>query len=248
MRVFLFLFFLSLHHAAEAGSLEVIIDGYIQAQGGEEAIKKVKALKISGTINNEGKELTFVQIKKVPNLMRMTLDLPQGELITGYDGKVAWTKSRQMEHSILLNATDTAALAASATLFSPLYNKRDQLSDLLLLGESVVRGDPCYDIEVRVKGSDSTIISISQSTFLERKMERVYTLEGKTTREEHYYEGQLRVPPLTIPRTIESYEDGVLTGAITIESAKLNPGVFSSYFSPPGGLVKGSSRENEKEP
>ncbi len=236
LRHSLLLFLLALPGVLPAVTLQEVIQGYINAQGGEEAIKTVHSLRLEGVIIQGDATVPFIQFKKVPNLMRTIVELPQGEFISGYDGKTAWMKSRVMQHSLAMEPEAAAATATSAPLFSQLYTLRDQPDRLLLLGSAEIDGESCYEVQARPDSGQDITFFVSAENFLEKKVEFIHKSEGKLSRTEVYYSAERKVPPLTIPFLITTYQDGKLSNEIRIEKAAINPGIYSDYFSPPGGI------------
>jgi hypothetical protein len=71
-----------------------IIDRYVQAIGGRDAVMRHKSIRYVGTFEMPAAgvkgDLTVVQA--APNKMAMTVDVPgMGQMVTGYDGTVGWS-------------------------------------------------------------------------------------------------------------------------------------------------------------
>jgi len=67
-----------------------IIDKYIQAVGGAEAVDKVTSRVQKGTINISGRQFPVDIVAKAPDKRVSTVHTPGGESITAIDGRVGW--------------------------------------------------------------------------------------------------------------------------------------------------------------
>jgi outer membrane lipoprotein-sorting protein len=73
-------------------TLEDILNGMIQAQGGKAAIEKIKDMKITGKIvvSQEKLEVPFTQYKKEPNKRRIEMNVANAIQVQLFDGEKAW--------------------------------------------------------------------------------------------------------------------------------------------------------------
>jgi len=69
---------------------EQIIDRYIQAVGGAEAVDKVTSRVQKGTINIAGRQFPLDIVAKAPNKRVSAMHTPGGDSLTAIDGRVGW--------------------------------------------------------------------------------------------------------------------------------------------------------------
>ncbi len=74
----------------ELPSADQILDKYLQAVGGAEAVQKITSRVSKGTINFGGQEFPVTIVAKVPNKRISTVQLPNGDSITAFDGHAGW--------------------------------------------------------------------------------------------------------------------------------------------------------------
>lgn len=67
-----------------------VIDKYIQAIGGAEAIQNVTSRVEKGTTSIEGKQVAVEVFAKAPDKRIALLHLPRGDNMTAYDGQTGW--------------------------------------------------------------------------------------------------------------------------------------------------------------
>ena len=75
---------------ATAPSADPILDKYVAALGGAEAIEKVKSRVEKGKLLTAGHETPIEVTSKAPNKRISVTHMPNGEIITAYDGTNGW--------------------------------------------------------------------------------------------------------------------------------------------------------------
>ena len=217
-------------------TLRQILAAYIEAQGGQVYIDSIETLRMEGTIAQGDQLIPFVQVKRRPDLMRMTLDLGSTELIMGFNGETAWQTTRGRPQSIELTGEDRAGIIQNSTMFSALYQSHDPKLKATLVGEDVYDGVPVYIIDVQPGEGIIERYAIDQGEFLERKMVLIQTIDGTTHHTEFLYKNIQCVGKLKIPFRIDSYCDENLRSVIAIHNISINTGIYGPYFDPPGGI------------
>ncbi len=84
--------------SADLPEAKVIIARYIEAVGGEEAIRKTVSKHITGTysVPAQGAEGSLELFRSSPNKLLIRINIPsRGEMMQGFDGKVGYTSSPQ---------------------------------------------------------------------------------------------------------------------------------------------------------
>ncbi|MGJ5816048.1 photosynthetic reaction center cytochrome c subunit family protein [Paludibaculum fermentans] len=69
---------------------EQILDKYVEALGGEQAIQKVTSRVMKGVILANGQESAIEITAKAPNKRISAMKMPNGESLTAFDGTVGW--------------------------------------------------------------------------------------------------------------------------------------------------------------
>jgi hypothetical protein len=126
-----------------------IIDRYVQAIGGRDAVLRRQSIRSTGTFEMPAAgmkgNLTVVQV--APDKMAMTVDLPgMGEMRSGYDGAVGWSINpmqgpRVLEGKELEQVREDAG--PSAMLRSPDRIRAAETVDL-----TTMNGQPCYRVKI----------------------------------------------------------------------------------------------------
>lgn len=105
-----------------------VIDNYVRALGGADALAKIKTTVLQGSIQFSNGKLLPMEVSAVaPNKVLWTLTTPNGTIYRGFNGRVGWVKSNETVHP--LTGSDLAQLKRRAefneeTRFKELYPKR----------------------------------------------------------------------------------------------------------------------------
>lgn len=91
LRAILTLVLLMAAPAAAAGqSVDELIARNLKARGGEDKLRALQTMRISGTVTVQGMELPITVMAKRPNLMRQEMQIQDKKVVTAFDGSTAW--------------------------------------------------------------------------------------------------------------------------------------------------------------
>ncbi len=144
-----------------------IIDRYVEAIGGRDAVLRHQSIRSVGTFEMPAAgvkgDLTVVQM--APNKMAMTIDLPGvGQMVSGYDGTVGWSINpmqgpRVLEGKELVQLREDAGPAAM--LRSP-----DRIRSAETLELTTMNGKPCYRVKITYHSGRESFDCYSSETGL----------------------------------------------------------------------------------
>ena len=82
-------------------TIDAILDKYMQALGGKEAVEKVKTRTIKATrTQNDGQPFAEEVFEKMPDKMLVVSNVPQMPFSTGYNGADVWTNGGKAEYTV----------------------------------------------------------------------------------------------------------------------------------------------------
>ncbi|MEM9226776.1 MAG: hypothetical protein AAGA45_02315 [Verrucomicrobiota bacterium] len=222
--------------AEEPMTLQDVLAEYFAAQGGIEHLETVNSLRMIGTLTIGDREMEIIQIKKRPNLMRMTVKTENGDLIQGFNGNTAWRTLRQREQAIELEGREREELIRNAYLFSQIYQPDDNNVTLSYLGMQEVRGEPAHTVVVELDDGSKMTHYIDPETYLDNLIISETMVDGVPIIIESVYSNIQTVKEMQLPYKVENFMDGELQSSIELETIEINPGIHSPYFDPPGGI------------
>lgn len=110
----------------EAGlpTADQILDKYVQAVGGADAMQKITSREEKGTINFGGRQLPMEILAKAPNKRISTVHMQNGDNITAYDGHAGWLGNPGPRPPRQMSASDEEFISFDATFHLPLEIKK----------------------------------------------------------------------------------------------------------------------------
>jgi len=128
--------------ASDLPTVQQVIDNYVQAEGGAEAIEKIFSRAEKGTIEARGQSAALQVFTEEPGKRAVIEHRPIGDDATVYDGQAGWLKSGGMPMRAM-NASELAAANVDADLHFPLHI-RDLFPELHVQYSERVDGKTAY--------------------------------------------------------------------------------------------------------
>ena len=162
-------------------SVDQILDKYVQAIGGKEAVQKITSRVAKGSFEmaEMGGDATTEIYEKAPNMMYSVTSSGMGEFKRGYNGTVGWSNN-PMQGLVELSGTELADMKRSSDFYrdiklKELYPKRT------LKGKEAVNGHDAYVVELTpAEGSPETWYFDTDSGLAVRVQSTMETPNGPT--------------------------------------------------------------------
>jgi hypothetical protein len=136
--------------AADPADANKLVEQYVKAAGGPQALGKIRSLTIEGTFTSaDGRTGTYTLDLKAPNRYYSELVVGGKTLIEAYNGKSAWRQNAAGEISTLLGADGAQLEAAGQYYNSRLVDPKKSKLSVSFVGHAQVRGKDALQIEVR---------------------------------------------------------------------------------------------------
>jgi hypothetical protein len=144
-----------------------IIDRYVQAIGGRDAVLRHTSIRSVGSFEMPAAgvkgNLTVVQV--APNKMGMTIDLPgMGQMVTAYDGTVGWSIN-PMQGPRVLEGKELAQIREDAGP-SAMLRPADRIRSVETVERTTMNGQSCYKVKVTTLSGRETFDCYSTETGL----------------------------------------------------------------------------------
>lgn len=110
--------------APTADAAERIIDHYIEAVGGAEALQKITSRVEKGTISFGPQQLPVEVLAKAPNKRISLVHTPNGDNITAFDGHAGWIGNPGPRPPRDMSAPENEAIGFDATFYLPTELKK----------------------------------------------------------------------------------------------------------------------------
>ncbi len=133
--------------SADLPEAKVIIARYIEAVGGEEALRKTVSKHITGTcsVPAQGAQGTLELFRSIPDKLLIRVSVPSfGEMAQGFDGKVGYRKSRQ--GALILKGNQLSQIRETADFYTELH-RADKFKSMETVELTEFEGESCYKVK-----------------------------------------------------------------------------------------------------
>jgi hypothetical protein len=229
---------------------EELVNKNIQAKGGIEKIKAIKAVRIKGKLNVGGGLIAAtLQENERPNLIRETFTLQGMTAVTAHDGTTGWQIQPFGGHKDpeLMGEDDLKDLLLDADFDGPLVDYKEKGNSVEFLGHDVVDGDDALRLKVTLKDGDIIYYYLDPDTFLEIRKEVQEFIRG-SVRESVIELGSYKpVAGVMYPYSIsQGTKANPAAQTTTVEKIEVNMPIDKADFAVPASLKPAPKAEGEK--
>jgi outer membrane lipoprotein-sorting protein len=216
---------------AELPAASAVLDKYLQAVGGAEALAKITTRVQKGKIIGFGADPLPVDVMtKAPDKRKTIVQNPKGENITAYDGKAGWMFNTGRPARDMSPAESEAARLDAMVIFPSDF--KSLFADLKVVGFDTIDGKQAVKVRAKSEGKPPAVLWFDeQSGLIVRLMRYAETPIGRNPTEIDY--GDYRVASgVKIPfRWTVARPSGSFT--IQLDESKENAPVDDKVFEKP---------------
>lgn len=221
--------------AAQAITLEEIMTNNLQARGGKDMIMKIKTMKITGTMETMGGEMTFTQYMKDNVKMRMDMSVQGMEIVQAFDGVAGWSKNPMAGGAAQRSSeAESKQARAQANMWGIFVNPEDQGYKLAYVGTEDLDGMTVYKVAVTDPEGETSNVYIDAITWLEVKMTRKFTMMGQEAEMDIFLSNYKDIGGVQFPMQMDMEMDGQEVMSMKRENVDVNTGITDDVFAFPG--------------
>lgn len=230
-----------------AQTAEELVAKNLQAKGGIEKIKAIRALRMTGRMQQGGMTALVSSTAVAPNLRRETFTVQGMSDIQAYDGSTGWHISPfgGRKEPELMGEDELRGLTEEADFYGPLVDYQKKDNRIEYLGHDTVDGDDVYRLKVTLANGDIFYYYLDPETYLEIRVETVQFVRG-SVRESFRNLGSYKlVTGVYFPFSIEagSKQDPEDATKITIDRIEANVAVDPQEFKMPAAPANAGGKE-----
>jgi hypothetical protein len=244
MRRFAFLIVLSAcfclgTFAMHAQDVDKVIALHYKKMGGIKNWQKLKSLKSTAKIIQQGMEIPVVLLQKLPNKQRIDSDFQGNKFVQAYNGKEGWMINPyiQATEPTMLAGDDLKELEDQMTFDNPLIDYKTKGNTVAFEGTETIEGIEYNKLKLTTKRTgnihyylsakdDNTLKVILRRTVLSGPM------KGQTG--ETYLSDYRAVGDLMMPFLVVNKVQGQTVNEVKIDKWEVDPAIEDSYFDFPG--------------
>lgn len=217
---------------ARAQSVSEIIAKSIEAQGGKDALSKIKDTTTTGTMEiiQMGMSAALTIYQKEPNKMRMDIDV-MGMLITNaYDGTKGWAVNPQTGVAEEMNEKQSQSQRLQAMGYdAALYPEKYGIT-YALKGKEKLGDKDCFVLEQSFKDGFKATVYINASTFLTEKTVAKSDAMGTEIESETVMSDYRKIDGIMVPFAMTIFQGGAEFGRVTVTKVAFNSNLEDSFF------------------
>jgi len=153
---------------ADSQTMDEILGGMIQAQGGKAAIENIKDMTVTGTIEvpRQDIQVTFTQYKKEPDKRRIEMKVMGMVQVQGFDGKRAWEMDPQTQTAVEIPGEDAIDIKRGSLALRWMLEPEKYGISLVYRGKERIDGNDCFVIEQIYSNGDKAVLYVNAETYL----------------------------------------------------------------------------------
>ena len=220
-----------------AQTADEIVAKHIEAIGGADKWKAVKAMEMNNKFTVQGMDIASKTVIVSGKSLRTDISVMGQEIISAIDGETGWAQQPAMMGGTGEPEDMPGALIKESRkqvyLGGSLLNYKDNGATIELVGKEKLEGVDVYHLKMIEKGGDVTNLFVSTANYYVLKSAGKRNIQGKEIEAEVNFSNFKQIEGLTFPYTMETASP--MGGMITIEtdSIKLNPKIDESIFKKP---------------
>ena len=219
----------------QAQTADEIINNYFENTGGAEAWRQLESTKMTAKMSMQGMEFPGTIYAAPPNKQRAEINVQGQEIISAYNGDVAWMINPMMGSGDPQKMPDAQAEEMKKQEFeSPLLDYEKKGHTVSLEGKETVDGTETYKVKLTRKNGDVEYYYFEPEYYVPIMMEReISNGQMKGQMAKTYLSDYQEVEGLMMPFFIESKINGQTLQKLTITSVELNPEIETEMFNFP---------------
>ncbi|MFT4032991.1 MAG: outer membrane lipoprotein-sorting protein [Siphonobacter sp.] len=224
--------------AAQAQTVDEIVEKNIAARGGAEKLKGLKTLVIENSMSTQGMDIPMKQSIIVGRGMRMDISVMGNEMITVIDGDKGWALRPPMMGGTGepedLPADQLKGTQGQMDPTGPLYNYKEKGNTIELVGKEPVDKKDTYHLKVTTKDGNVADYYIDANTYLLTKQVATANMNGQEMKQEMTFADYKDVDGIKFSQTMETSSPMGGTMTITTNKIVVNGPLDEKIFAKPG--------------
>src|SRR3984893_13634943 len=222
---------------ATAQTATGIVAKVLNARGGLDKIRAIKAQRVSGTITfGADTSGPFVVELERPLKMHMQLAVQNLTMVRVYDGKTGWANNpfAGKMNPDLMNDLDLRNISEESDFDGPLVDYKRKGNQIALVGKDKVGDKDAWRLKLTTKNADVRYYLFDSNSFLLLKGEGQRHYEGQELPVESYFSDYRDVDGLKFAFEIDSGSSASdISQKIKIDKIELNPQIDDAEFTKP---------------
>ena len=220
--------------AAQTPTADELVARNVAARGGEEKLKSVESVRMSGTVSAQGMEMPLTLVLKRPNLVKQEMTVQNARVVQAYDGQKAWAINPMLGPGPqVIEGLQADALKNQSMIDGPLVGYKQRGDSLEVVGPAEVEGARTWKLKLSRKDGNTMHVFLDAETGLERQWSATTEQNGMTMNVDTIMGDYQPVDGVPMPRSMRTMVDGQQVATVRMTSIEFNVPVDPSEFAMP---------------
>jgi outer membrane lipoprotein-sorting protein len=216
---------------AQTPSADELVAKNLAARGGEDKLKSLNSMKITGTIAFQGMQMPMTLLTKRPNKMRQEVSVQGQSIVQAFDGETVWAANPMMGPGAKpMEGAQADALKTQALFDGPLVGYKERGDTVEVVGPAEVEGAKAWKLKISRKDGRAMHIFLDATTFLERQWSVTMEQNGLTMGLDTIIGDYQPVEGVQVARTMRTVMDGQPMATLKIDTVEYNVPVDDGVF------------------
>jgi outer membrane lipoprotein-sorting protein len=222
--------------SAQTPSVDEVVSKNLAARGGEEKLRALNTMKMTGTINVQGMDMPITVMTKRPNRLFQEMTMQGQRMVSAFDGERVWAINPMLGSGPReLTGTQADMIRDQASFDGPLVNYKDRGDTLEMVGPADIGSAKTWKLKLTRKiGGRTLFIYVDADTGLEKQWSTTVEQSGMTLDIDTVMLDYQPTPEgIVVARTMRTMIGGQQQGLLKVLTVEYNAPIEDSAFQMP---------------
>lgn len=221
--------------SAQTPSADELVAKNLAARGGEEKLKTLNAMRLTGTVNVQSMDMPLIVVTKRPNKMKQEMTMQGQKVVQASDGQTVWAINPMMGGTapVALDGPQAEAMRTRSLFDGPLVGYKDRGDTLDVVGPADIEGVKTWKLKLTRKDGQSMHIFLDAETGLERQWSATMDQGGMKMEIDTVIADYQPTEGVMVARSMRTRVGGQQMAAVTITNVEFNIPIDDAEFTMP---------------
>ncbi len=221
--------------AAQTPSADDLVAKHLAARGGEDKLKSLTAMRLTGSVSMRGMEMPVTVLTKRPNKMKQQMTMQGQTLVQAFDGETVWAVNPMLGGTTPRVVEGAAAdgMKSQSLFDGPLVGYKDRGDTLEVVGPAEIEGARTWKLKLTRKDGKAMHIFLDADTGLEKQWTATMDQNGLTMEIQTLMTDYQATDGIMVARTMRNLMGGQPMATVRFSTIEFNIPVEDSEFAMP---------------
>jgi len=221
--------------AAQTPSADELVAKNLAARGGEDKLKTLNSMKLTGSVSVQGMDMPLVVLTKRPNKMKQEMSMQGQKVVQAFDGQTVWGVNPMMGSTVprAIEGPAADALKTQSIFDGPLVGYKERGDTLEVVGPADVEGTKTWKLKLTRKDGKAMHIFLDADTGLDKQWTATMDQNGTTMEINTVMTEYQATDGILVARSMRSLVGGQQVAAVKFATVEFNLPIDDGEFAMP---------------